>query len=53
MVAAGTAAMRIFRNKHRFSDVVTGAVALGVLSVKLTPIVIDKIIYNTDIQAAV
>jgi hypothetical protein len=52
MVAAGTAAMRLYHNKHWFSDVLTGA-AIGILSVKLTPMVLDKIIYNTNIQPAV
>ena len=51
-VAAGTAALRLYHNKHWFSDVLTGAV-IGILSVKLTPILIDKVIYNTNIQAAV
>jgi hypothetical protein len=51
-VAASTAVMRLYRNKHWFSDVLTGAV-IGILSVKLTPILIDKIIYSTNIQPAV
>jgi len=52
VVVAGTAVMRLYRNKHWFSDVLTGAV-IGVLSAKLTPLLIDKVIYNTNIQPAV
>jgi membrane-associated phospholipid phosphatase len=51
-VAAGTAVLRLYRNKHWFSDVLTGA-AIGVFSVKLAPLIIDKVIYNTNIQPAV
>ena len=51
-VAVGTAAMRLYRNKHWFSDVLAGAV-LGVISIRLAPQLIDKVIYNTNIQPAV
>ena len=52
VVSAGTAVLRLYHNKHWFSDVLAGAV-LGVLSVKLSPWLIDKVIYSTNIQPAV
>jgi membrane-associated phospholipid phosphatase len=52
VVSAGTAVLRMYHNKHWFSDVLAGAV-LGVLSAKLSPRLIDKVIYSTNIQAAV
>jgi len=50
--AISTATLRLYHNKHWFSDVLTGA-AIGVLSAKLSPVLIDKIIYSTNIQPAV
>ena len=52
IISATTAVMRMYHNKHWFSDVLTGA-ALGVLSVKLSPKLMDEVIYNTNIQAVV
>ncbi|TKK67507.1 phosphatase PAP2 family protein [Ilyomonas limi] len=52
VVSAGTAVLRMYHNKHWFSDVLAGAV-LGVLSAKLSPRLIDKVIYSTNIQPAV
>lgn len=47
-----TAVLRLYHNKHWFSDVLAGAV-LGVLSVKLAPVLMDKIIDSINIQPAV
>src|SRR5690348_3654371 len=52
IISAGTAMLRLYHNKHWFSDVLAGA-ALGILSVKISPWLIDKAIYSTNIQPAV
>ena len=52
MISTSSAVLRLYHNKHWFSDVLAGAV-LGVLAVKLSPVLMDKIIYGTNIQPAV
>lgn len=52
IISAGTAVLRLYHNKHWFSDVLAGA-TIGVLAAKLSPRLIDKVIYNTNIQSAV
>jgi len=52
VVSTGTAALRLYHNKHWLSDVLTGA-AIGVLSAAFAPKLLDQLIYKTNIQAAV